>query len=589
MLPKFRTIRMRFMIIYFLLVFASLILIGVFILRQFESYNLSVITRRMDDISSLVISEPVDSMQMLIQTRANLDTGEELFVIDAKTLEIVASTSSYTKLEDLNSKILVQALEGEIGDANTLLGDSLIVKDRVYPNRDRSMLIYIRYNLRNHNMLIAQSQTIIIQAIVISLLLTYIISIVLSRSITDPINELTKKVKLLAKGDFNQVIEVKSDDEIGEFSATFNYLVGEINQHVNQLTSEKNKLETITTNVGEGLIAIDSTGSVLHSNLLAQQMLGDVANDGAAVVELANDEVVELGGRFMELKSAFYEEGNGQGRIVAIQDVTERQKLEQMRKDFIANVSHELRTPITVVQSYAESVRDLELDKETENRFLTMIVTESQRMTRLVKDLLYLSVLDSEKIELNLGIYDMNKLVANCVEKLSIKALERGQTIAFSPTGEHLVQVDRDRIEQLLINIISNAMKYSSDNSLVNVSVMSSKTSEDGVAPLAGASVSTVSGKRAREMEEEYVCIAVEDHGQGISKEDLARIFERFYRVDKARSRSMGGTGLGLSIAKGIVEAHGGSIEAQSELGIGTTMTIRIPAFVDTEDFDATM
>lgn len=580
---------MRFMIIYFLLVFASLILIGVFILRQFESYNLSVITRRMDDISSLVISEPVDSMQMLIQTRANLDTGEELFVIDAKTLEIVASTSSYTKLEDLNSKILVQALEGEIGDANTLLGDSLIVKDRVYPNRDRSMLIYIRYNLRNHNMLIAQSQTIIIQAIVISLLLTYIISIVLSRSITDPINELTKKVKLLAKGDFNQVIEVKSDDEIGEFSATFNYLVGEINQHVNQLTSEKNKLETITTNVGEGLIAIDSTGSVLHANLLAQQMLGDVANDGAAVVELANDEVVELGGRFMELKSAFYEEGNGQGRIVAIQDVTERQKLEQMRKDFIANVSHELRTPITVVQSYAESVRDLELDKETENRFLTMIVTESQRMTRLVKDLLYLSVLDSEKIELNLGIYDMNKLVANCVEKLSIKALERGQTIAFSPTGEHLVQVDRDRIEQLLINIISNAMKYSSDNSLVNVSVMSSKTSEDGVAPLAGASVSTVSGKRAREMEEEYVCIAVEDHGQGISKEDLARIFERFYRVDKARSRSMGGTGLGLSIAKGIVEAHGGSIEAQSELGIGTTMTIRIPAFVDTEDFDATM
>jgi two-component system sensor histidine kinase VicK len=243
------------------------------------------------------------------------------------------------------------------------------------------------------------------------------------------------------------------------------------------------------------------------------------------------------------------EENKAEGIIIVLQDITEQQRLEEMRKEFVANVSHELRTPLTSIKSYAETLLDGEYrNDEIAEKFLGVINSEADRMTRLVKDLLQLSSLDNQKMHWNMKNIQLTEIVKNCVNKMSIDAKNKEQFLEFfveEDPGE--VHADRDRIEQVVINIISNAIKYTHIKGIITVTV--------GIS-------------------ENMAFIKVADTGMGISQEDVKRVFERFYRVDKARSREMGGTGLGLAIAKEIVEAHGGTISISSELGAGTVLTV---------------
>jgi two-component system sensor histidine kinase VicK len=247
------------------------------------------------------------------------------------------------------------------------------------------------------------------------------------------------------------------------------------------------------------------------------------------------------------------ENGERESAILVLQDVTEQEKLDKMRKEFVANVSHELRTPLTTIRSYTETLLDGAVeDKEYTVNFLKVINSESERMTRLVKDLLQLSKLDYDKMEWNMKKLNIKNILKDCAQKMEISAKQKNQSITFE-ADENMPEIngDKDRIEQVFINIISNAIKYTPEGGSIHIRAEVKDT-----------------GIEAR----------IKDTGIGIPKEDLPRLFERFYRVDKARSRMMGGTGLGLSIANNIVEAHKGSIRIESENGKGTEVILNFPA-----------
>lgn len=550
---------MRFTLIYFVLVLSSLALIGVFILRSFEEYSTKSIRRSMDDASAVVLSElmkienPLNLPELirhLVNQQFEVGSDAEVFVINAQTLEIIATTLLYAELKDLNESLLVKALDGENAEGDTFAGE-FSVKDRVYPTKDAKILVYVRYNLKEHLEMLENVRIIIANAIIIALIMTSLISIFLSKSITDPIKKLTKQAKLLADGDFNQVVDVNTDDEIGAFSSTFNYLVSVINERMDQLMEEKEKIETITKNIDEGLVALTAAGKIIHSNKKAFDLLGEINPDEMLALYGGGETIIERRGKYLRLNFDEFTEQNARGLIVAVQDITKQQQIDNMRKAFIADVSHELKTPLTSVISYAETIRDSEgLDEASRQKFLGVIVSESERMTRIVKDLLYLSSIDSAQQYLRYSEVDVRRLVEKCADNLRIQAERNFQKLELGRMDDVVAVIDQDQTEQLVINILSNAIKYSSDGAKTTVELFD---------------------------EGEVFRLVIADSGRGISEKDLEHIFERFYRVDKARSRAMGGTGLGLSIAKGIVELHGGSIYAESELGVGTTVTIILP------------
>jgi two-component system sensor histidine kinase VicK len=325
--------------------------------------------------------------------------------------------------------------------------------------------------------------------------------------------------------------------------------------------------------MADGVMAFDLKGIAIHTNPAAERLLGcgirhksfqEFAESVGLEIKIENivyfDEspVRELDAiindMYVKIYFAVFTDTNRkpEGIIVVIRDVTEQQKLDRMRREFVANVSHELRTPITSIKSYTETLLDGALaDQELAVNFLNVINSESDRMTRLVKDLLQLSRLDNEQMSWKIEKVSLKDIVKNIVSRMQLEAEKKDQKLESFVIGEIPdINADKDRIEQVMVNVISNALKYTPDNG--NITVYIGKLIND-------------------------VYVKVADTGIGIPKESLDRVFERFYRVDKARSRDLGGTGLGLSIAKEIIEAHGGTINVTSEFGKGTEVTVRLP------------
>lgn len=564
-----RTIRARFVIIYFILIFLTLIITGVFILKAFESHSLNDVKIKSDEIYDIIKLQLVnqknnyslDDAQIILNRSADVGIREEIYIIDPGRLAIVAASSqasSEIRIDQLVGGIIVDSLSGKVSERELILPSRIRVKDRAYPileGEDVRAIIYIRYNLSDMYSMISSFRVTIVQGITVSLIISIFISFLLSKSITDPINELNKKTKLIAMGDFDQEIEVKTDDEIGDFSKTFQYLVTELKHRMTEISTEKLKLETIVNNLGEGLIATDSEGKILLCNPKAVQLLGSIS--AGELLELSGEQLPEIitekYGR--SLKMYFVplldELSSEVGMITVVQDITKEQQLESMRRDFVANVSHELKTPLTNIISYGETILDGSVDdQDTQNRFLNVMVDEAERMTRLVKDLLHLSRFDASSYELDRQWIDISELLEDTVLKLGLIAKQNNQTIEFANTEEFSAYVDLDRIEQVFINIISNAIKYSPENTKIKISIQA---------------------------DSEFLKISIKDQGPGIPEEDLSRIFERFYRIDKARSRNLGGTGLGLSIALEIIKIHSGHIEALSKPDEGTEMIISLP------------
>ena len=441
-------------------------------------------------------------------------------------------------------------------------------------NGDVERIIYIKAStLGVHNNIFAIMQTIAI-GLIIAMFITALCGIVFANMITAPIKALTNNSKKLAAGNSITRIPVEAADEIGELTQSFNYMASQLSTTMEVVTSEKNKLEKIFEHMADGVMAFNKQGVLVHVNSACYDMIGATSmgpnfeqvfeNIGLDVnfEELLAgkhyehvDQILTLGDRYLKMHFDAYLNAKKEtdGLVVVIQDVTKQQKLDQMRKEFVANVSHELRTPLTTVKSYTETLIDGAIDeRETAMHFLSVMEKEADRMTALVQDLLELSRIDNKQIQLEFIAINLKPLLEEVLEAQYIHITKKGHQlkVSYDKSKEYWIEGDLSRIRQILHNILSNAIKYSPESGILSVVMRN---------------------------EEDSVIIEIADTGVGIPKEDLERIFERFYRVDKARSRKMGGTGLGLSIAKELMLLHKGDIKIESTLGEGTKASLLFP------------
>ncbi len=593
MLKKIRGggIRWRIVLVYFLLVFIAMIIIAVFIMNQLEAYQMTSVRNNFtktveENILTLQeygsLEDNIDAVQADTEAWAK-SLREELFIVD-HGFQIIASSNQNligrNAIEVLDQSLLIQGFSGQTAEADSVLSSGIPVKNMAFPivtDGEVQGLICLRADISSVYDTLQQSRMIFIRAMLIALAVTVVLGYFIAKSITVPINDVTEKAERMSQGDFSQVVSVKSDDEIGRLAEMFNLLREKLNITLSEISSEKSKLETILKYMVDGLLVTDLSGKIIHANSAVMRMLSitqedldtlsydEIMNPRCEKLDLAailnedrkgsGQEIFEYGVTIFLARYTPFRDENGQpiGTILLIQDITERQKLENMQRDFVANVSHELKTPLTTIKSYTETLLDGGVDDpETTASFLSIVDSEADRMNRLVKDLLQLSRMDYSQGTMHKKDSNIIPLLKTVVTKVEMTAKQKGQTLLtqFDPGSQLTVVMDRDGMEQVLLNILSNAIKYTPEGGSIFVNASQS----DGLAE-----------------------IVIEDTGIGVAESEIPRLFERFYRVDKARSREMGGTGLGLAIAKQIVEEHRGSIHMTSRLGEGTKVTIVLP------------
>ncbi len=593
---RWSSIRWKIVFIYFLLVFIATTIIGVFIMSQLEAYYIDSIRSNISKtvegtlLSSFDGYEDLKSHQEEIQSNiVNWSKGvqQEIFVVD-DDFTIIASNNENLVLRSavdlLDQSVILKGLNGEsIAESDGIIkkqNKEIPVKNMVFPIENKGHIkgvLYMREDMSSVYDTIDESKLIFVQAMMIALFITVVLGFFIARSITIPINDVTEKAEKMAQGDFSQEVSVKSDDEIGRLAEMFNILRQQLNLTLSEISNEKSKLETILKYMADGLIAVDLTGHIIHANPAAMTMLNITADDMENKhyndiikdynANLVFDKLREnckdggvadfffFGGSTFAVRYDRFKDENGKdvGIIMILQDITEQQKLESMQMDFVANVSHELKTPLTTIKSYTETLLTGHVDDpETETQFLGIIDTETDRMNRLVKDLLQLSRLDYKQEKWNKKESNLISLLKSVVTKVELTAKNKNQHLncIFDDNQKILSVIDRDGVEQVLMNVLSNAIKYTQEGGRIDIDALQD-------------------GKHAQ--------LVIADNGIGIPETELSRVFERFFRVDRARSRAMGGTGLGLAISKQIVEEHNGSIEIESKDGRGTKVTITLP------------
>ena len=588
---SWKSIRWRIVLIYFLLVFIAMTIAGVFIMSELEAYQMestrSNFTKIVqENILSLQEYNNLTNYQQELQTDIvawSESLREEMFVVNSDFIIIASSNLNYigkSGLDLLDQSILVKGLSGEKAEADGVLSTGIPVKNMVFPIKYGGQItgvVCLRADTSSVYEMQSQSKKIFLQAMLIALLVTVVLGFFIARSITVPINELREKAEKMSEGDFSQEVSIKSDDEIGRLAEMFNLLRQKLDYTLSEISNEKSKLETIVKDMADGLLAVDMNRRIILANPAAMLLLSITQND---INEKGYDEIMgrknknllfdqirqkvknagahdtfDFAGRAFAVRyDRFLDENEDDiGIIILIQDITEQQKLDNMQRDFVANVSHELKTPLTTIKSYTETLLDGAItDPETTRSFLTVVDAETDRMSRLVRELLQLSRLDYKEVNWYKKEVNIINVLKTAVTKVEMTAGTKGQQLEclFEKDQKILLVIDRDRMEQVLLNILSNAIKYSPEDSTIRINAVK---------------------------DENHANISVTDDGIGISEREIPRVFERFYRVDKARSREMGGTGLGLAIAKQIIEEHGGTIVIKSALGAGTCVTISLP------------
>ena len=498
------------------------------------------------------------------------------FILDGVTGDYITGSADASDLPREQSANLLTARTAVVnGDVTTVGADSNITSDYMdvavpIMGGDNAYIIYILDNKDTVSDLNSQLFTIIMQALIIGLLISVLLSFLLSKTMVGPIEKLTAGAERVAAGDFDSQLPVESTDEIGILTGTFNEMAGVLQDTLAAMENERNKLDTLFLHMTDGVVAFDHQGGLIHCNPAATELLQRTVEPNCTYEELLGDlhpfeEILALqrpnyvedelvaGERNLELYLAPFSDHEQGGVLIVLHDVTEQHRNEERRKEFVANVSHELRTPLTNVRSYAETLRDAggEIPQEMSNSFLDIIITETDRMTHIVQDLLTLSRLDAGNAELVLSRFPFGEAIESVTRANALNAKQRSHELVYEPPESlPLITGDRSRLEQVMMNIIGNAIKYTPDGGHIRITA--------GPAP-------------------DSVWMEVSDDGIGIPEKDRERIFERFYRVDKARSRESGGTGLGLSIAREIVQRHHGTLVLMPHTGKGTTIRMTLP------------
>ena len=427
--------------------------------------------------------------------------------------------------------------------------------------------------IANINAQLHQTKVLIIVATSIYTVISILVGYFVLKSFVSPMKKLIKSAEKIASGENVQIGDkIQKDGDLGDLENAFSIVTNELNQKLSEVNRQKKQIETILLHMTDGIIAFDMSGEIIHINPAAKTLLGlsDKENSFEKIFKKLNidmniEKVIYLenwtsseqrknvGDKYVNILFAPFQDENDRpaGVIALIQDITEHVRLDNMRKEFVADVSHELKTPITSIMGYSDTLLEGGYDEETKVKFLSVISSEARRMARLVTDLLTLSRYDNKKIVADTTSFDLGELVKKCQEKLNYQIEQKGHHVeCFVTASVPPVVADKDGIERVVLNILSNAIKYTPDNGTIKMYV-------------------------GFVYNDAYIKII--DNGIGIPEEDLSRIFERFYRVDKARSGELGGTGLGLSIAKEILDQNKGSIDIKSKVGKGTEVVIRLP------------
>ena len=594
------SIKSRFILIYVVLVLISMFIASTFIIDRLENVQIETATTSMEKTmdtlatttSAFFKDNNYKTLPQLDQTLKDwgISSEESAYIISSDEIpQIIASTKNISSEDQkdaysfkyIEPKLVMDAVKGKsrekiVDYKNEKAVEKHIARPILSADGKILAIIYMTRNLNSIYSVIEDSKVIITYATIISLITTSILGYFIANSITGPIRNLTKKAKAMAKGNFNQSVEVKSNDEIGELGLMFNFLTKELRETIEKMDLEKSKLNTIFNYMAEGVIAIDRNNKLIHANSIAKKILNisekdfnreinlksiNLYNiDYKKVETLKGEELTKISDTFYKIKYAPYKSDAfiNSGLIIVLQDVNKEHMLDIMRKEFVANVSHELKTPITTIKSYTETLLDSDLDELSQKKFLKVIDRENSRMSRIVTDLLSLSNIDYNKDNLHFVRFDTYEFIDEAIESQSLLITQKKHKIELDIDMDIKdIYADKNGADQILTNIISNACKYTPDFGKISISA---KNLDD------------------------FVEIKVSDNGIGIPKEDLPRITERFYRVEKGRSREMGGTGLGLSIANEMIKSLGGNLKVESTFGKGTSITLLFKAGDEDEE-----
>ena len=589
----FRSLHMKLMLILLLLITSLMAVVGAFLTTSVSSFYINTFYQQMADVFG---EEHRDFVSDLRAEAAQEDGAEQLqelmkayagelgidyrsrnyFILDGHTGEFLIGSAGAESLPREQTANLLTARNAVAQNDPALVGDDSDITadymDVAIPilGGENAFIIYILDTKESVSELDSQLFTIIMQAMVIGLLISVLLSFLLSKTMVGPIEKLTAGAEKVAAGDFDSALPVESTDEIGILTGTFNEMASILQETLATVENERDKLDTLFLHMTDGVVAFNHEGQLIHCNPAANTMLHRNVDSRCTYEELfgavypfremlalqrpnyAEGEMV-VEDRTLELYLAPFSDQARGGVLIVLHDVTEQHRNEERRKEFVANVSHELRTPLTNVRSYAETLRDAngDIPTETANSFLDIIITETDRMTHIVQDLLTLSRLDSGHTELALTRFSFAEAITSVCRANALAAKNHShQLTCGSLEGLPRIVGDRRRLEQVMMNIIGNAIKYTPDGGHIRITAGSTDTD---------------------------VWMEVCDDGIGIPEKDRDRIFDRFYRVDKARSRESGGTGLGLSIARELVLRHNGSLALAPHEGPGTTVRLVLP------------
>ncbi|CZQ89020.1 cell wall metabolism sensor histidine kinase WalK [Trichococcus ilyis] len=603
------SIHFKIPMLFIFLLLVSLQLIGAYFIRELETKMISNFDSQMSlnagflekTLQPLLMDDDAEKLEASVQTVLSDFTGtniletqvldEQGYILgindqtlqsligtkstdrDVQQVILLDSPSSYQYVkEDTNSRVLKNISPIYSTDNTGTLIGVLVMESNIES-------VYSQMN---------QTVSIFLNASVVAIIITIILAVIISRGITRPISEMRRQTANIAEGDYSGKVTVYGADELGELAETINDLSYKVKDAQETTESERQRLDSVLRHMTDGVLATDRRGKIIIINSRAMDLLS-ISQDKAIGQSIMK--VLKLGEKFTfrqlletqdelilniatedqdtilrgEFSVIQRESGFISGLVCVLSDITEQEKVEQERRSFVSNVSHELRTPLTSVKSYTESLIDGAWeDKDIAPEFLKVISTETDRMIRMITDLLNLSRMDQGKQELNFEFVSINELVAHIIDRFEMmlkseQYRNKKYKIERDFTQRTLwVEIDQDKFIQVIDNIMNNAIKYSPDGGTITCRLMETHNS---------------------------VVISITDEGLGIPRKDINHVFDRFYRVDKARARSMGGTGLGLAISKEVVQLHGGKIWVTSVENKGSTFFISLPYIpMDEED-----
>lgn len=594
----FQSVQFKLVIMYLLLIIVAMQVIGAYFVRELEGQleknfqdsitnsitlldynareeiikNSDNSVKLQNDIRELLVDYSRASSN-LIEVRIVDDKGKILGTSNLNNQGIVGQKS--------NDPLVKRTLSLGTTSEDKIYKDESNKNNRVWVNvssiKNKGQVIgaiYLVADIESVYKQVDDITNIFITGTLIAMIITAVLGILLSRTITKPIIEMKRQAYAMARGNYSRKVKVYGVDEIGELADSFNTLTKRVQEAQAMTEGERRKLSSVLAYMTDGVIATDRRGKVILINTPAEKMLRvkhESAN-GRSIIDVLDigdtyqfEDLMEVDGSLTMDRSTLdkpyvlranfsviqRETGFNNGVIAVLHDITDQEKVDQERRDFVSNVSHELRTPLTSMHSYLEALSDGAWeDKEIAPRFLEVTQNETERMIRLVNDLLKLSRMGGGREQLEKSFVNFTDFFNHIIDRFEMMKKE---TIMFKrhiPREPVIIEIDEDKVMQVLDNIISNANKYSPD----------------------GGRISFYLKKFEDEIE-----VSIADEGLGVPDEDLANVFDRFFRVDKARSREMGGTGLGLAIAREVIEAHGGRIWAERNKTKGTIIKFTLP------------